>query len=102
MRSPHLSLHLLPHSLLLNPPLLNYPFLQLVLLLVVSYSPSISTSGLASSFSQSPTQVMANQPAQPWTNLGAVLVANPNALPANPEKWLPSVILMMVSLLKNI
>jgi len=32
---------------------------------------------------------MANQPAQPWMNHGVVLVANPNALPANPEKWLP-------------
>lgn len=32
---------------------------------------------------------MANQPVQPWTNPGAVLVANPNALPANPEKCLP-------------
>lgn len=32
---------------------------------------------------------MANQPAQPWTNRGVVLVANPNAHPKNPEKWLP-------------
>jgi len=32
---------------------------------------------------------MANQPAQPWINPGVFLVANPNALPANPEKWLP-------------
>jgi len=29
---------------------------------------------------------MANQP---WKNSGDILVANPNALPANPEKWLP-------------
>lgn len=33
---------------------------------------------------------MANQPTQPWTNPGASLVANPNALPANPEKCLPN------------
>ena len=32
---------------------------------------------------------MANQPAQPWTNPSVVLIANPNALPTNLEKWLP-------------
>jgi len=32
---------------------------------------------------------MENQLAQPWTDPGVVLFANPNALPANPEKWLP-------------
>lgn len=32
---------------------------------------------------------MANQPSQPWANPSALLVANPNALPTNPGKWLP-------------
>jgi len=56
---------------------------------IVSSSPSPSNSGSASSSSQHSTQFMANQPTQPWANPSAVLVANPNALPANPEKWLP-------------
>jgi len=53
---------------------------------VVSSLPSIPASRPTFPFSQSPTQVMTNQL---WTNHGDILVVNPNALPENPEKWLP-------------
>ena len=57
---------------------------SIVLVVSSSFIPPTSGSTYVSSHSYNP--IMANRP---WTNLGAVLIANPNPLPDHPEKWLP-------------